>query len=82
MEEIREEYKVKNEAMKEKYKDIIYSIADKNGVDLGVAFDMLKAIARGGEYAYEGELNIEELKKEYAEIVELSEKIAQGLGII
>lgn len=49
---------------------------------MGVAFDMLKAIARGGEYAYEGELNIEELKKEYAEIVELSEKIAQGLGII
>lgn len=79
MEEIKEQYRAKKNAMKEKYAQIIESIAIKNGVDMGVAFDMLEAIARGGNYQYDGELDLDELKNDYEEIVELSKQILAGI---
>ena len=75
MEELRQELKLKNQALMIKYADVIKSIAIKNGKDLGVAFDMLKANARGGNYECDGEYDKEELRKDYEEIVLLSEKI-------
>lgn len=79
---LREAYAAKNAEMKEKYKEVINAISDKQKVDVGVAFDMLKAVYRGGENYLEGidiEFNRDELMKDCAESMELSIKIADCL---
>lgn len=78
MEELKKEYAEKEIAFKEKYAEAIKNIAELQGVDLGVGYDMLKAIPRGGEYKCEVELNKEELFEDCAELYELSKKINQG----
>ena len=80
--DLHEEYEVKANEMKEKYHAAIVAIAEKQGVDMGVAFDMLKAVARGGNYAEGIDLNVEELTKDYMELAELSEEIARANGLI
>ena len=67
-------YEAKSKEIREKYADVINEIAVARGVDLGVAFEMLKAIARGGEYGEGIELDVEELKKDYAELEEISKE--------
>lgn len=79
MDKLKELLNVKNERMFLDYKDIIYKIAEKNKVDLGVAFDMLKAVARGNTTYAEGiELDLEKLKNDYNEIVLLSTAIYES----
>lgn len=90
MEELKEKYNKLNEAMKEKYKGVIKEIAIKNGVDLGIGFDMLKAVARVElepklkedehfvDYAEGIELDRKELATEYAELKEVSTQILNG----
>ena len=76
---LKEAYVVKNNEMKEKYKDLIAAIATKQNVDLGVGFDMLKAVYRGGENYLDGidvEFNKDEIMKDCSEYMELSVKIA------
>lgn len=80
--DLHEEYEVKSNEMKEKYHAAIVAIAEKQGVDMGVAFDMLKAVARGGNYAEGIDLNVEELTKDYTELAGLSEEIARANGLI
>lgn len=64
------DYKKKKEEMMEKYKYAIYAISVANGVDVGVAFDMLKSnMTRGGNYTY---VNAEEFNKDYEELLELA----------
>lgn len=82
-----------NEAFKEKYKDVIKNIAINRNVDLGIGMDMLKAIARVEldpklkddenyvDYSENVEIDKEELKADYAEILELSEKIHKEKGL-
>lgn len=82
MEELRMKLAQKNAEFREKYKDQIYAIAMKWGVDMGIAFDMLKAVARGGNYAEGIELDIAELKADYYEITCISTEIAQLCGTI
>ena len=76
--DLHELYERKTEEMKEKYHDAIYAIGMKRGVDMGVAFDMLKAVARGGDYAEGIELDVDELKADYAELAAISEQILNG----
>ena len=45
---LKEAYAAKDKEMEEKYKDLISAIATKQNVDLGIGFDMLKAVYRGG----------------------------------
>lgn len=78
MEELKKEFAEKEVAFKEKYAEAIKNIAELQGVDLGVGYDMLKAIPRGGDYKCEVELDKEELFEDYAELYELSKKINQG----
>ena len=75
MEELKAKYRELNNIMKDKYKDVIHAIAVKNNVDLGVALDMLKANARGGNYEYDGEFDLTDLKRDCEELREISEKI-------
>jgi len=80
---LKEAYANKNAEMKEKYKSLIAAIATKQNVDLGIAFDMLKAVYRGGENYLEGidiDFNREVLMKDCAESMELSVKIADCLA--
>ncbi len=63
-------YEEKKNEMKEKYAYAINALSVANGVDVGVAFDMLKANARGADYKYVKE---EELKADYEELVRLAE---------
>lgn len=80
---LREAYAAKNAEMKEKYKDLINAIAIKQDKDVGVAFDMLKAVFRGGANYLEGvevEFDPDELIKDCSESMELSIKIADALG--
>ena len=83
LDSLREAYAAKKEEMKEKYKEAINAISDKHNVDVGVAFDMLEAVCRGGDYldGIEVEVNKEELMRDYSEVIELSTKIADLLGI-
>lgn len=81
MEELREKIVAKKEEIREKYADVINEVAVQNKVDCGVAFDMVLAVARGGEYTGEIEFDKEALKKDYAELVELEEELIKGLGV-
>ena len=78
--DLHELYTLKNEEMKEKYKEAITAISNKHNVDMGVAFDMLKAVCRGGDYldGVETEINIDELKEDYAILSGISEQIVNG----
>lgn len=79
---LKDAYVNKNAEMKEKYADLIAAIATKHNVDLGVGFDMLKAVYRGGDNYLEGidvEFDKDELMKDCAESMELSVKIADDL---
>lgn len=80
--DLREQYAKKAEEMKEKYNAAIIAIAQKQGVDVGVGFDMLKAVARGGNYAEGIDLNVEELKADYTELLAISEELAKANGLI
>lgn len=75
MEELKKEYAEKEAAFKEKYKEAICNIAELQCVDIGIGYDMLKAIPRGGEYKCEVELDKEELFEDCAELYSISKKI-------
>lgn len=81
----RQKYADKAAEMKEKYKDAIYDIAIRQSKDVGVAFEMLKAIPRAilhneePLYATEVDLNIEELTNDYLELLGLSEEVANEI---
>ncbi len=66
--------------MKEKYADVINDLSVKDGVDVGVAFDELKAIAYANLenenvlYNTAIEFNLVELIKDYAELRYYSHK--------
>jgi chorismate synthase len=76
--DLHEEYANKTEEMKAKYHAAIVAIAEKQGVDMGVAFDMLKAVARGGNYAEGVDLNVDELTRDYNELAGISEQLYHG----
>ena len=79
MDKLTELLNLKNEKLFLDFKNEIYKIAEKNKVDLGVAFDMLKAVARGNTTYAEGiELNLEKLTNDYKEIVLLSAAIYEN----
>lgn len=60
-------YKEKKAEMKQKYEYAINAISVANGVDVGVAFEMLRAnIINGGNYPV---VNVEEFKKDYDELL-------------
>lgn len=82
MEELKELYTKKKEEMKEKYHDAINAIAEKNGVDVGVAFDMLTATVNTEDYTAGIEFDREELKKDYFELLGISERLAKANGLI
>lgn len=75
-------YENKNKEMKEKYAEVIKHLAEKDGVDLGVAFDELKAIAYANlenqEILYKAEIDYDliELIRDYAELRFYSHKCA------
>lgn len=73
--DLKEQYKAKADEMKEKYADVINEISAKHNVDVGVAFDMLKAVCRGGDYADGFEFDREALKKDYEELLHISDRI-------
>ena len=81
MEDLKEKYQKKAEEMKEKYADVINEISTKHNVDVGVVFDMLKAVARGGDYAEGFEFDVEGLKADYLELSAISDEIANANGI-
>lgn len=79
MEDLKKEYQAKNTAFIIKYADVIKEIAIKNNKDLGVGADMLKAVARGELKYVEGiEFDLEEVKKDYAELVVLAERVVNA----
>lgn len=79
--EIREQFTELANEMREKYADVINDLAVKHNVDVGIGFEMLKAIARakvlGLEPMYETEVEfeIEELVKDYSKLLALSEQL-------
>ena len=82
MEELRLKYAEENAAFRKKYEDVIFDIAMARGVDMGIACDMLKATARGGNYCDGIDVDLEEVKKDYYDLACISEEIARMTGII
>lgn len=84
MEELRNKYAEKKSELREKYTEVINAISMARGVDVGVAFDMLLAVARGGAYleGVDANVDIEELSKDYFELAKISEEIARANGLI
>lgn len=80
MNEIRQKIAEKKQEIKEKYADLINEIASVQLVDAGVAFDMLLAICRGGDYKGDLEIDTDELKADYAELVGYEEELLKALG--
>lgn len=80
MEDLHEKYAKKEAEFEEKYADLVNEIAVQNGVDLGVGLDMVKAIARGGNYQGDIEINIDELVADYKELEAISIEIAEQEG--
>lgn len=78
--DLHELYAKKAEEIKEKYHEAIVAISNKHGVDVGVAYDMLKATCRGGNYldGVETEINRDELKADYLELLAISDEIAES----
>ena len=80
MEDLRKKYAEKLNEMRINYAGAIIAISKKYDKDLGVAFEMLKAIARGNtEYGEGIEVDVEALKKDYAELTDISIQIAEGV---
>ena len=52
-----------------KWHDVIWAIATKYGVDVGVGYDMLMATGRGGEYDEGIEYDREGFLKDYEELM-------------
>lgn len=86
MEELKEKYALKKEEMREKYAEVVNKIAIAKGVDVGVAFDMLLAVARGGDYLEGVELDepfdYDALNVDYFELASISLEIAKLNGIV
>ena len=84
MEELKQKYAEKKSAMREKYQDVINKIAMARGVDVGVAFDMLLAVARGGDYldGVDAVIDLEEFNADYFELAKISEDIARANGLL
>lgn len=82
--DLHELYAKKADEMKEKYADVINEISVARNVDVGVAFDMLLAVCRGGNYleGIDTDINLEELNKDYFELCGISEQIAKANGLI
>ena len=61
------DYKTKKEEMRKKYEYAVNAISVANGVDVGVAFEMLRAdVINEGKYPF---VNEEEFKKDYEELL-------------
>jgi hypothetical protein len=77
-----DKYEQKSKEMREKYADIINDLSVKYDKDLGVGFEMLKAIARAniiGEeplYSTNIEFDLKELVEDYAVLSYYSNKCA------
>ena len=91
MDELKEKYNAKKEDIRKKYNDVIVKIAEAKGVDVGVAFDMLLAVCRGGDYidgiveTIDKEkiyLDLDELNSDYFELACISTEIAKANGLI
>ena len=92
MDELRKKYAEKKNEIKNKYAEVINKIAMARGVDIGVAFDMLLAVCRGGDYldgiadaVNDGEtvtFDLDELNADYFELASISEQIAKASGLI
>ncbi len=66
------DYKEKKEELMKKYEVPTRALAIANGVDMGIAFDMLEAnINRGGTYPY---VKVEEFKKDWQELIEFGKE--------
>ena len=78
MEQLRRKYAEKSAEMREKWADVINEICCVKGVDTGVGFEMLKAVARGADYADNIPFDKAELQKDYFELLEISNMIAFG----
>lgn len=60
-------YKEKKDEMKKKYEEAVKLVGIANGVDMGVAFEMLRAnVIDGATYPV---VNVEEFKKDYEELL-------------
>lgn len=79
---LKELYKEEYAKLKEKYKDAVNEIAEKYKVPAGDAFDMLRASARGGEYADGIEIDKEQLKKDCDELLSLAEQVCKEEGLL
>lgn len=92
MDELRKKYAEKKNEIKNKYAEVINKIAMARGVDVGVAFDMLLAVCRGGDYldgvadaVNDGKtvtFDLDELNADYFELASISEQIAKASGLI
>lgn len=92
MDELKTKYAEKKNEIKNKYAEVINKIAMARGVDVGVAFDMLLAVCRGGDYldgvadaVNDGEtvtFDLDELNADYFELASISEQIAKASGLI
>lgn len=64
------DFRTKKEEMEKKYKVCLNAIEIANGVDMGVALDMLIAnLTRGGKYPY---VNVDEFLKDNDELTEIA----------
>lgn len=95
MDDLKQKYADKKSEMRAKYEEVINKIAIARGVDVGVAFEMLLAVCRGGDYldgidlannvADSGEVvafDLDELNADYFELASISEQIAKASGLI
>lgn len=98
MNELRQKYAEKKSSMRKKYADVVNKIAMARGVDVGVAFEMLLAVCRGGDYLNGIDLSdnvadvvnggetiafdLDELNADYFELCQLSEQIARANGLL
>lgn len=82
--DLHELYAKKAQEMKEKYADVINEISVIHDVPVSDAFDMLKAVCRGGNYleGVDTDIDLEELNKDYFELCGISEQIAKANGLI
>lgn len=82
--DLHELYAQKAQEMKEKYADVINEISVIHNVPVDDAFDMLKAVCRGGKYleGIETDIDLDELNKDYFELCGISEQIAKANGLI
>lgn len=96
MDELKKQYAEKKDEMRKKYSKVIDAISNVQNVDVGVAFEMLLAVCRGGNYIdgiidniadtvndeAEIEFDLDELNQDYFELCQISEKIAKANGLI